>query len=172
MFAILIFLLAIIAANLSVAYFGPVSTPINAFLLIGLDLSLRDHIHDKWHGNNLGLKNQRKLVPTRWAITAVDDIIAKNLISAIKNYQKIDYSLYFGSYLGDYYMVLFFPEIWQYELFETYLPRSSWNQSQIIQSMTDYEPYKGRKSYAEQTGGGYYAGLYLSSCSSRQIFTG
>jgi len=56
MFAILIFLLAIVLANLSVAYFGPVSTPFNAFILIGLDLSLRDHIHEKWHGNNLGLK--------------------------------------------------------------------------------------------------------------------
>ena len=56
MFAILIFLLAIVAANLSVAYFGPISTPFNAFILIGLDLSLRDHIHEKWHGNHLGLK--------------------------------------------------------------------------------------------------------------------
>jgi hypothetical protein len=56
MFAILIFLIAIVLANLSVAYFGPVSTPFNAFILIGLDLSLRDHIHEKWHGKNLGLK--------------------------------------------------------------------------------------------------------------------
>ena len=56
MFSILIFLLAIVLANLSVAYFGPVSTPINAFLLIGLDLSLRDRIHEQWHGKKLGLK--------------------------------------------------------------------------------------------------------------------
>jgi hypothetical protein len=49
-------LVAIVLANLSVAYFGPVSTPFNAFLLIGLDLSLRDHIHEKWHGKSLGLK--------------------------------------------------------------------------------------------------------------------
>jgi hypothetical protein len=56
MFAILIFLIAIVLANLSVAYFGPISTPFNAFILIGLDLSLRDHIHEKWHGKNLGLK--------------------------------------------------------------------------------------------------------------------
>ena len=56
MFSILIFLLAIVAANLSVAYFGPISTPFNAFVLIGLDLSLRDRIHEKWHGNHLGLK--------------------------------------------------------------------------------------------------------------------
>ncbi len=106
---------------------------------------------------NLGLKTQRKLVPTRWAITAVDDIIAKRLISDIKTYEKEHYSLYFGSYLGNYYLALFLPEIWQYELFETYLPRSSWNISSEIQSMTDYEPYQGRKTYADQTGGGYYA---------------
>jgi len=56
MIAIFVFLLAIVLANLSVAYFGPVSTPFNAFVLIGLDLSLRDHIHEKWHKNNLGLK--------------------------------------------------------------------------------------------------------------------
>jgi len=56
MFSIIIFLLAIVAANLSVAYFGPISTPFNAFVLIGLDLSLRDRIHEKWHGNHLGLK--------------------------------------------------------------------------------------------------------------------
>jgi len=56
MFAIIIFLIAIVAANLSVAYFGPISTPFNAFLLIGLDLSLRDLLHEKWHNRNLGLK--------------------------------------------------------------------------------------------------------------------
>ena len=106
---------------------------------------------------NLGIKIQRRLVPTRWAITAVDDIIAKNLISNIKYNKKADYSLYFGSYLGNYYAVLLFPDIWQFELFETYLPRSSWNTGEEIQSMTDYEPYTGRKTYAAQTGGGYYA---------------
>jgi len=106
---------------------------------------------------NLGLKTQRRLVPTRWAITAVDDIIAKNIMSTIKYNKKVEYSLYFGSYLGNYYIVLLLPEIWQYELFETYLPRSSWNTSSAVQSMTDYESYQGRKTYADQTGGGYYA---------------
>jgi hypothetical protein len=56
MYPILIFLAAIVGANLSVAYFGPASTPINAFLLIGLDLSLRDKIHEQWHGKHLYLK--------------------------------------------------------------------------------------------------------------------
>lgn len=33
---------ALIAANLSAAFFGPAATPINAFLFIGLDLTLRN----------------------------------------------------------------------------------------------------------------------------------
>jgi hypothetical protein len=53
---VLIFLAAIVLANLSVAHFGPVSTPINAFFLIGLNLTLRDSIHDKWHNKNLTIK--------------------------------------------------------------------------------------------------------------------
>lgn len=56
MFYILIFLLAIILANLSVAYFGPISTPFNAFFLIGLELSIRDRIHETWHGKHLAWK--------------------------------------------------------------------------------------------------------------------
>lgn len=37
---------ALCAANYSVFVFGPASTPVNAFLLIGLDLVLRDKLHD------------------------------------------------------------------------------------------------------------------------------
>jgi len=43
--AVAIYAAAMIGANLSVAAFGPVVTPINAFLLIGLDLALRDWLH-------------------------------------------------------------------------------------------------------------------------------
>jgi hypothetical protein len=46
--AAVIFVAAIAAANLFVAWFGPWFSPINAFVLIGLDLSLRDWLHDKW----------------------------------------------------------------------------------------------------------------------------
>jgi hypothetical protein len=53
MFFVSIYVAAIAAANLSVATFGPWVSPINAFLLIGLDLSLRDHLHEKWRGPQL-----------------------------------------------------------------------------------------------------------------------
>jgi len=43
--AISLYAVAMVLANLSVAAFGPVVTPLNAFLLIGLDLALRDWLH-------------------------------------------------------------------------------------------------------------------------------
>lgn len=45
--AIGIYALAMTAANMSVAMFGPSVTPINAFVFIGLDLALRDLLHTK-----------------------------------------------------------------------------------------------------------------------------
>jgi len=47
------YLAAIVAANLTVAMWGPSMTIVNAFLFIGLDLTARDRLHDAWHGNGL-----------------------------------------------------------------------------------------------------------------------
>ena len=105
----------------------------------------------------LGIKKQRKLVPTRWSITAVHNNIANSIIAEIKHFSFSSYAAYFGSYLGNYYLFLFFPEPYSYELFETYMPNSSWNMSKAISYTTDYEPYSGRKSYAENCAGGFYS---------------
>jgi uncharacterized PurR-regulated membrane protein YhhQ (DUF165 family) len=43
--AIVIYAAAMTLANLSIAAFGPWVSPINAFILIGLDLALRDWLH-------------------------------------------------------------------------------------------------------------------------------
>lgn len=106
---------------------------------------------------NLGIGKNRKLVPTRWSITSVDDSVAKNKIEKIRQLPESDYCAYFGSYLGNYYLVLMFPDVWSYELFETYMPKASWNSSEEAQFMTDYESFAGRKTYAENCEGGYYA---------------
>jgi hypothetical protein len=106
---------------------------------------------------NLGMKKDRKLVPTRWSITATDDALAKHLLEEVKQYNETNYTAYFGSYLGNYFLVLLFPEVWSYELFETYAPKAEWNISSKYQYMTDYEDYYGRKTYADNCGGGYYA---------------
>jgi len=106
----------------------------------------------------LGLKQNRKLVPTRWSITAIDDTLGKNLIQEIKQYPAHDYQLYFGGYFGNYYLILTFPESWSYELFETYLNRqvNPWSKNGYAYS-TDFEDYNGRTNYAEECAGGYYA---------------
>jgi len=107
-----------------------------------------------------GLKKNRKLVSTRNSITAIDDTIGKYLLTKIRDYKIINnYALYFGGHLGNYYLILFFPDIFSYELFEMVFPKTTWNPSSLsqVQIMTDYENYKGRKNYAEETAGGYYA---------------
>ena len=56
MISVVIYLVAIVVANLVLLWFGPVASIYNAFILIGLDLSLRDKLHDQWHHKNLWLK--------------------------------------------------------------------------------------------------------------------
>lgn len=51
-----IYIVALVVANLLVAWLGPWFSLVNAFVLIGLDLSLRDKIHDLWDGDKLPLK--------------------------------------------------------------------------------------------------------------------
>jgi hypothetical protein len=50
---VIVYIAAMVGANLSIAAFGPWVSPINSFLLIGLDLSLRDRLHDRWAGRGL-----------------------------------------------------------------------------------------------------------------------
>lgn len=97
----------------------------------------------------LGIGKNRKLVPTRWSITATDDTLGKELIGKVKDYSIADPMAFFGGYLGNYYLILLLPEVFGYELYETYLPTGAYT--------TDHETYEGRKTYASNTVGGYYA---------------
>lgn len=51
-----IYIAALVIANLLVAWLGPWFSLVNAFVLIGLDLSLRDKLHDLWEGDKLPIK--------------------------------------------------------------------------------------------------------------------
>jgi len=53
--AIVMYLTAIVAANLLIVQFGPSVSIINAFLFIGLDITIRDYLHEEWQ-DNLWLK--------------------------------------------------------------------------------------------------------------------
>ena len=106
----------------------------------------------------LGMKKNKRLVPTRWSITATDDTLGKNLLKKIRDFKWLEnYELFFGNFMGNNYIIMIFPGVWSYELFEIYLPKSSWNQSEEIKASTDYENFQGRKDYAKNTAGGYYA---------------
>lgn len=106
----------------------------------------------------LGLKKDRRLVPTRWSITATDDMIGKRLLKNVRDYPWIEnFELFYGEFMGNQYIILMFPNVWSFELFELYLPGSSWNPSKELKASTDSETYSGRKKYAFNTAGGYYA---------------
>jgi uncharacterized PurR-regulated membrane protein YhhQ (DUF165 family) len=56
MIYIAMYLLAIVLANLTILWFGPSMTIVNAFLFIGLDLTARDYLHEAWHKKGLWWK--------------------------------------------------------------------------------------------------------------------
>ncbi len=102
----------------------------------------------------LGLKKNRKLVPTRWSITAVDDTISKTMIARIKSYQEIsDFRVFHAEYVGNYYEFILFPSSFSFEVIEIRLNPDNtydgiWQDSETI--------FK-RKKYAESVTGAYYA---------------
>ena len=64
---------------------------------------------------------KRKLVPTRWSITATDDIISKSLVSEILEYQLIDCCRVFSfNHLGNMFAVILFPHRWLFEMEEAW----------------------------------------------------
>jgi len=106
-----------------------------------------------------GMKDRRKLVPTRWSITATHTMLANQLISNIKDYPSInDYQVYSSEYLDNHYQILLMPGNWEYENFECWSPGAYWAQSLKAPEITEeYEPYEGRTKYASEQGGGFYA---------------
>ncbi|RAP49919.1 MAG: hypothetical protein BZ133_06735 [Methanosphaera sp. SHI613] len=100
----------------------------------------------------MGVKDNRKLVPTRWSITAVDTTIADRLLDKVKYYSQLDtYRVYEFSSLNNYYAILEIPSPWQYEWMEAFLDING--KGTMI--FTDYENNKGKKEYS-RVGGCYY----------------
>ena len=53
MLYIVLYIGAIVAANLIITLLGPSATIITAFIFIGLDLTVRDYLHETWQGKGL-----------------------------------------------------------------------------------------------------------------------
>ncbi|MEE8167294.1 MAG: Nre family DNA repair protein [Candidatus Hydrothermarchaeales archaeon] len=107
----------------------------------------------------LGVKENRKLVPTRWSITAIDDILGKGLTEEIRDLPEVtDYMVYRNTYLYNHFEVLLMPRKWEYEQFEAWAPDTLWTMAYDKPAINqENEGYWGRKDYALKEGGGYYA---------------
>ncbi len=99
----------------------------------------------------LGVKMQRKMVPTRWSITAVDDTISKQMLDRIRFYQELnDIRIFNSEYNGNHYEILLLPGYFEYEVIEARMGEDNY-------FMQDYENFHGRKDYAREVAGAYYA---------------
>jgi len=105
-----------------------------------------------------GTGGRRKLVPTRWSITAVDDGLSLQILDKVKQFETIDeYRVYVFRNLDNIFAAILSPEKWKFEWIEAWFPGTTWNEvgsSPVL--MGDHEPYWGRKTYAA-VGGCYYS---------------
>lgn len=105
-----------------------------------------------------GLGENRRFVPTRWSITAVDSTLGENLMNFTKQYPWInEFRVYVNVHLDNRWVVVMMPAQWSYELIEAWYPKTTWNPHyNEISIMGSHEGYHGRTKYAE-IGGCYYA---------------
>lgn len=81
---------------------------------------------------------KRKLVPTRWSITATDDIISNSLREEILEYAQIDTCKVFAfTHLGNFFSVILFPHRWIFEMIE------AWYSNGVLGFGSDYEDARG-----------------------------
>jgi len=94
----------------------------------------------------------RKLVPTKWSITATDQIISNNLMKNILEYDIIDsFSVFQFDHLGNLFSVILFPHRWIFEMQE------AWHDNNSVGFGNDYEKSQGI-DHAPSIAGAYFAG--------------
>ena len=97
------------------------------------------------------LGQKRKLVPTKWSITATDDIISKSLVDEILDYTLIDScKFFFYEHLGNLFAIVLFPHRWIYEMIE------AWYSNGILGFGSDFEDARGI-SHPPAIAGAYFA---------------
>jgi hypothetical protein len=107
---------------------------------------------------SFGLGDNRRLVPTRWSITAVDDTVGISLRERVKEFPLInEWRVHMSVGFDDRFVVIQAPQAWKYELVEAWYPGTLWNPLGKRTVLYDsHEFYRGRTTYAD-IGGCYYA---------------
>ena len=118
----------------------------------GIEVS---RIHRVLSMGMLGLRKNRRLVPTRWSISATDDIISANLLKRITEeaYQTIDFfEVYRYYHLGNYYSIMLIPDnVWSFEMQEIWFDNNG-----NLGIGVDFENAKGLDHYPS-IAGAYFA---------------
>lgn len=100
----------------------------------------------------LGMKGERKMVPTEWSITAVDDVIGRALRREVLRYPLIDcYEVYGFEALHNRVHILLLPFRWAFEVLEY------WHSMPTELPYADHEYPSFPERYPENIGGAYHA---------------
>ena len=101
----------------------------------------------------MGTGRNRKLVPTRWSITACDTMIGDDLLENVRRCPVIDsYRIHEFDSLNNHYAVILTPTPWQYEWIEAFL--HVLGRDEMV--FADHEGTRGKKGYSS-VGGCYYS---------------
>ena len=101
----------------------------------------------------LGFQKNRRLVPTRWSISATDDIISTSLIKEVETFPAINFfKVHKHIHLGNYYSVILIPDdVWSFEMQEAWYDNNG-----NLGVGIDFENANGLNQYPS-IGGAYYA---------------
>jgi hypothetical protein len=105
----------------------------------------------------LGRKNKRHLVPTRWSISATDDIISSYLVKKIEFYQSIDkFEVITYNHFSNYYSIIFIPsDVWSFEMVEAWYDQNNNVNKFFLES--DYEDATTGLDHYPRIAGAYFA---------------
>ena len=114
------------------------------------------HISRLLSSGVLGRESARRLVPTRWSITATDDMLGKRLWRRARDLPSIDKVLvYEATYLDNRFHIILTPGLWAFHMLEAWTRGSLWSDSGGV--IGDWEEMKPRAKYADRITGAYYA---------------
>jgi hypothetical protein len=104
----------------------------------------------------IGIKKNRRLVPTKWSISATDQIISSDLIKKTNTFQPLEQTMVFKySHLGNYYSIVLIPdELWNFEMHEAWVDNKG-----DAKIETDSEDSRGMKNYPKIRGSYFAARL-------------
>jgi hypothetical protein len=101
----------------------------------------------------MGEKRKRRLVPTRWSITACDTTLANQLLDDVRHHDILDtHKVYEFDSLNNHYAVILTPTAWQYEWTEAFLHIIG--EEELV--FSDHETNLGKRGYSS-VGGCYYS---------------